>query len=111
MSFTSDVIEIVQSIPCGRVTTYGQVALLAGHPRAARVIAGIMTRYEDGLPWHRVINRHGFISIKRLDIPKEIQKGLLENEGVVVSPDFMVDLERYGWWGSENKYQKPRSCN
>lgn len=101
MNFREQVIAIVKQIPYGRVTTYGQIAVLAGHPRAARVIAGIMTRYEDELPWYRVINRHGYISIKRIDIPKSVQKGLLENEGVEVDSNFMVDLSEYGWWGDE----------
>lgn len=100
MSFKDQVIQVVLKIPSGKVTTYGTVATLAGMPRGARLIAGIMNAHgEESLPWQRVINRHGFISIKNFDHPKEEQKALLEDEGIEVSKDFMVDLERYGWWG------------
>lgn len=101
MSFKSEVIAIVKKVPKGKVVTYGTVAALAGMPRGARLVGGIMhftsTEDEDALPWYRVINRNGFISIKCLDHPKELQKKLLEQEGVVVSSDFMVDLKKYGW--------------
>jgi methylated-DNA-protein-cysteine methyltransferase related protein len=100
VNFRDKVIQIVQRIPEGRVTTYGTVATLAGTPRGARIVAGIMNAFgEDSLPWQRVINRHGFISIKNFNHPKEEQKALLEDEGIEVSEDFMVDLDRYGWWG------------
>lgn len=100
MSFKERVIRIVNQIPYGRVTTYGAVATLAGLPRAARLVGGILHQNGDKLPWHRVINRHGFISIKSLDHPKPLQKALLEQENIVVSKDFMVDLKKYGWFGN-----------
>ncbi len=58
---------------------------------------------EEGrdVPWHRVINRHGFISTKCLDHPKQLQKALLEGEGIEVSKAFMIDLEEYGWFGEK----------
>ena len=56
---------------------------------------------ELRLPWQRVINRHGFISTKCLDHPRELQKVILESEGIEVSADFIVDLEKYGWWGEK----------
>ncbi len=100
MNFKDKVIRIVKQIPYGKVTTYGTVATLAGLPRGARLIAGIMNAYgEDSLPWQRVINRHGFISIKNFDHPKAEQKAILESEGIEVSQDFMIDLDKYGWWG------------
>jgi methylated-DNA-protein-cysteine methyltransferase related protein len=102
MGFRDKVIELAKKIPKGRVTTYGTLATLAGIPRGARLVGGIMHFYGekgDTLPWHRVINRHGFISIKCLDHPKELQRALLQDEGIEVSADFMVDLSKYGWWG------------
>lgn len=101
MSFKDDVIEIVKKIPYGKVTTYGTVATLAGLPRGARLVGGLLHFKADGeeLAWQRIINRHGFISTKCLEHPKELQKVLLEQEGVEVSKDFMVDLDQYGWWG------------
>lgn len=101
MNFKDKVIEIVKKIPYGRVTTYGTVATLAGVPRGARLVAGILHLYErEDLPWQRIINRHGFISTKCLDYPKPLQKALLEEEGIAVSSDYMVDLKKYGWFGS-----------
>lgn len=102
-SFKQNVLQIVRQIPKGRVTTYGTIAALAGVPRGARLVGGVMhytsTGEDENLPWFRVINRQGFISIKCLDHPKQLQKTLLEQEGVEVSKDFVVDLQKYGWWG------------
>lgn len=101
MAFKDKVLRIVRQIPYGRVTNYGTVAVLAGLPRGARIVGGVLHYYMEEdleLPWHRVINRHGFISTKCLEHPKALQKTLLEREGVEVSKDFMVDLEKYGWW-------------
>ena len=98
MNFKEKVLEIVKKIPYGRVTTYGTVATLVGVPRGARLVGGVLHFNIDASPWHRVINRHGFISTKCLDHPKQLQKALLEQEGIEVSEDFMVDLEKYGWF-------------
>ncbi|MDD5415510.1 MAG: MGMT family protein [Candidatus Daviesbacteria bacterium] len=99
MNFKNRVIEIVNKIPYGKVTTYGTVATLAGIPRGGRLVGGILHFNIDSSPWHRVVNRHGFISTKCLDHPKELQKALLEQEGIEVSNDFMINLQKYGWWG------------
>lgn len=99
MNFKTKVIEIVNKIPSGHVTTYGTVAILAGLPRGARLVGGILHYQGDATPWHRVVNRHGFISTKCLDHPKKLQKALLEQEGVEVTGDFMINLEKYGWFG------------
>lgn len=99
MNFKDRVIEIVKKIPYGRVTNYGTVATLAGVPRGARLVGGILHFNREEVPWQRVINRHGFISTKCLDHPKQLQKALLEQEGIEVSRDFMINLHKYGWWG------------
>jgi methylated-DNA-protein-cysteine methyltransferase related protein len=96
MPFKDRVIEIVRKIPPGKVTTYGTIANLAGLPRGARLVGGLL-HFNEQLPWQRVINRHGFISTKCLEHPKELQKVLLEQEGIEVSKDFMIDLKKYGW--------------
>ncbi len=64
-TFPQRVWHIVASIPEGYVTTYGDVARLAGSPRAARQVGGVLRRLPEGstLPWHRVVNRHGDISL------------------------------------------------
>ncbi len=99
MNFKNRVIEIVKTIPYGRVTTYGTVAALAGIPRGARLVGGILHYYMEDheIPWHRVINRHGFISTKCLEHPKTLQKKLLEEEGIGVSSGFMINLDKYLW--------------
>lgn len=66
-SFPQRVWQIVAAIPEGYVTTYGDVAKLAGSPRAARQVGGVLKRLPEGstLPWHRVVNRHGTILANR----------------------------------------------
>lgn len=96
--FKEKVIKIVKQIPFGKVTTYGTVALLAGLPRGARLVGWVLHFNEEGIPWHRVINRHGFISTKCLEHPKQLQKALLKQEGIEVSDDLIVNLKKYGWW-------------
>lgn len=99
MNFKDRVLEIVRKIPYGKVTTYGTIATLAGIPRGGRLVGGVLHFNIDDAPWYRVVNRHGFISTKCLDHPKKLQKSLLEEEGIEVSSDFVVNLERYGWFG------------
>ncbi|MBI2022625.1 MGMT family protein [Candidatus Daviesbacteria bacterium] len=101
-SFTDKVIQIIKSIPHGKVTNYGTVATLAGAPRRAREVGYILHTFTKkyNLPWQRVINRDGYLSIRGGDVNmKALQKKLLEEEGIEVSKDFMVDLDKYGWFG------------
>lgn len=104
MNFTEKVIQIIKKIPYGRVTNYATVATLAGEPRRARevgyILHGMSKKYD--LPWQRVVNKKGYISIRGGDVDmKNLQKSLLEQEGVEVSQDFMIDLEKYGWFGEK----------
>lgn len=101
--FKEKVLLIVNSIPKGQVTTYGTIATLAGIPRGARLVGGILHFKGEKTPWHRIVNRNGFISTKCLDHPKQLQKVLLEQEGIEVTADFMINLEKYGWWGKDQK--------
>lgn len=84
-SFPQRVWQIVAAIPEGYVTTYGDVAKLAGSPRAARQVGGVLKRLPEGstLPWHRVVNRHGTISLTGPDLQR--QRQALLAEGVMVS--------------------------
>ena len=99
--FKTKVIYITKHIPHGKVTTYGTVSTLAGVPRAARMVGGILHFYSDefNLPWQRVINRQGFISTRCENHLRDEQKELLQMEGIEVNDDFMINLEKYGWWG------------
>ncbi len=112
LSFKDKVIRITQSIPRGMVTTYGTIAVLAGIPRGARMVGGILHYAIDelGLPWQRVVNRHGFISTKCLEHPRELQVVLLKEEGIEVPDDLIVDLDKYGWFGDDGE-KLPRKSN
>ena len=94
-SFRDRVIAVVRAIPEGYVATYGQVAALAGKPRAARVIGGILRSAPDEVPWHRVVNAQGGISTYRIGAG-ELQEALLAAEGVDVS-DRTIDLSVHRW--------------
>ena len=95
-AFTQKAIMVIQSIPEGKVMTYGQIAAHAGSPRGARQVARLLhsmsAKYE--LPWHRVINAQGKISFQDRD-NRLFQTGLLQDEGVEVSGSGTVDLKRY----------------
>jgi len=96
--FTKSVIEIIQRIPQGKVCTYGLIALMAGHPRGARQVTRIlhtMSRKYD-LPWHRVINARGCISLAKYGGYEE-QKARLELEGVAFDEQDRIDLDRFLW--------------
>jgi methylated-DNA-protein-cysteine methyltransferase related protein len=103
-SFKDLVIKIIKDIPYGCVTTYGTVATLAGSPRGAREVGYLLHSLTEkhNLPWQRVINKKGYISIRGEDVNmKNLQKKLLQEEGVEVTEEFMIDLEKYGWSGSQ----------
>lgn len=90
--FTLEVVQVIRSIPSGRVMTYGQVARLAGNPRAARQVARILhslSRTEQ-LPWHRVLNAKGEISLEG-----DEQHLALEAEGIVFERRGKLSLARY----------------
>ena len=96
-TFPQRVYQIVAAIPPGSVTTYGEVARLAGSPRAARQVGSVLKRLPEGsqLPWHRVVNRHGAISLTGPDLQR--QRQALLSEGVDVSGSGQIDMQRYRW--------------
>ncbi len=95
--FKEKVIEVVNLIPFGKVMSYGQVALYVGMPRAARQVGWILNGMEEKtpVPWWRVVNNKGRISIKGSRYDAVDQKVLLEKEGVVISEDLTFDIENY----------------
>ncbi len=98
LPFTRKVINIISAIPPGKVMTYGGIAALAGKPNGARQVSRLlhtMSRKHD-LPWHRVINAKGEISLKPSN-GYELQKALLESEGVSFSLQSKVDLKTCLW--------------
>ena len=96
-SFQQRVWHIVAAIPPGNVATYGDIARLAGSPRAARQVGGVLRRLPAGsqLPWHRVINRHGTLSLQGDDLLR--QRDALAAEGIEISDDGRVALDVYRW--------------
>jgi len=86
---------VVRRIPSGRVATYGQVAELAGLEGRARQVGYALHHSPPGVPWHRVINARGFISARAASDWGELQRKLLEAEGIEFDLEGRVDLEKY----------------
>lgn len=88
----------IKRIPRGRVATYGQIAAMAGNPRGARQVVRVLhaSSTKDKLPWHRVINRTGRISLPS-GSGYELQRAMLADEGVAFGLNDRVDLDRFGW--------------
>ncbi|MCC3702193.1 MGMT family protein [Rouxiella badensis] len=95
-NFRQRVFQILAAIPEGQVTTYGDVAKLAGSPRAARQVGGVLKKLPEGstLPWYRVVNRHGEISLQGEDFKR--QRQALLAEGIIFQKG-KIDLLKYGW--------------
>ena len=91
--FYSQVYAIVERVPRGKVISYGQIALLLGRPRSARVVGWAMRCCPEHLPWQRVVKVDGTVAG---GMHADIRKGLLEAEGVIFLPDGRVDMELYG---------------
>ncbi|ANS77313.1 DNA methyltransferase [Paenibacillus yonginensis] len=94
MPFTQQVISIIKQIPEGRVMTYGQIAALAGSPRAARQVVRILhsSSRKHQLPWHRVVNAKGEIGLQDEE-SRFMQRMMLEQEGVEFGLGERINLE------------------
>jgi len=101
ISFRDKVYQLVADIPEGRVMTYGQVAALCGHPRAARVVGQVAHFGPLDLPWHRVVNRHGGLARGYTGGGREAQKEYLEAEGIHIQDNYTVDVDNLVWWPDE----------
>ena len=98
-SFFARVYEIVSQIPEGKVATYGQIALLLGHPRSARIVGWAMGTAPDylNLPCHRVVNRLGQMAPDHVFGSSEAQKAILIAEGVTFKENGSIDLKKHLW--------------
>ncbi|GEM_PF-667446 len=95
------ILEIVKNVPYGKVSTYGQIASIVGISDARKVGFALSSLKEgQQVPWHRIVNAAGKISLKD-PLSAEYQKKLLEAEGVVFREDDSVDLSRYLWQDPE----------
>ena len=90
--------QTIKRIPSGCVATYGQIAAEAGAPRRARLVGQVLKKLPAGskVPWYRIINAQGLISFPEGSEAWRLQKGYLEEEGVVFSKG-RVDLDKYRW--------------
>lgn len=95
--FLAQIFYVIDRIPEGSITTYGEVARMAGFPGYARHVGKALSRLPEGskLPWHRVINSQGRISLQGDDLLRQKEK--LVAEGITVSPQGKVNLRQYRW--------------
>jgi len=104
--FAHAVYALVREVPRGTVVTYGQVAAILGHPRAARAVGTALSNLPKALarivPWQRVINAGGGISIRGDLLRPDLQRQLLELEGIAFRGGH-VDLKRYRWSGPKRE--------
>jgi methylated-DNA-protein-cysteine methyltransferase-like protein len=84
-----EVYRLMSELPSDKVTTYGDLAAMAGSPRAARIVGGIANQGPEELPWHRLVNAKGGVAT---GFPggQEVQKQLLERDGILLDDDYQV---------------------
>lgn len=87
--FKRKVEELIAEVPSGKVTTYGDLAALAGHPYAARIVGGMAHYGNQDLPWHRLVNRFGGLASGYYG-GRKTQQQHLEAEQITCT-DFIVD--------------------
>lgn len=91
------VYDLMRQLPTDKVTTYGDLAAMAGSPRAARVVGGIANQGPEELPWHRLVNSRGAVAI---GFPggQVVQKQLLESDGIVLDDEYcVIDFGERRW--------------
>lgn len=98
-NFFENVYKIVQQIPYGRVTSYGAIAKALGSAKSARMVGWAMnaSHNRDDIPAHRVVNRKGMLSGKHHFEGTNLMQQLLENEGIRVVDNHIVDFEKFFW--------------
>jgi methylated-DNA-protein-cysteine methyltransferase-like protein len=98
---------MVRRVPRGKVTTYGRIAALVGGC-TARMVGYAMAALKRGsppdVPWQRVINAQGKISVHGDGIGNAMQRAILEEEGVEFDKNDRVDFSRFGWSGPDEPY-------
>ena len=100
MSVTNEQIySIVNRIPEGRVTSYGQIARLVGNPRGARQVGYALSALPDDqiVPWHRVVNAEGQISQRAKAGYEDFQRYLLEDEGIIFNQNGSISMSQFQW--------------
>lgn len=108
LSFKEKVYNAVKTIPHGTVASYGQIALMIGIPRAARQVGWVLAQVteEQQIPWWRIINNKGYISIKNNEYSTIEQKKKLKNENIKVTEDFQIDIKKYRYTITQQDIEK-----
>jgi methylated-DNA-protein-cysteine methyltransferase-like protein len=100
--FRDAVVGLMNQVPTGKVTTYGDVAAYAGNPAAARIVGGVAHYGPEATPWHRLVNYKGGLA-SGYPGGREVQRQLLEHEGVVCSDDYyVIDFNLHRWRRDES---------
>lgn len=95
-NFRTKVKDLMSQVPDGQVTTYGDLAAIAGHAYAARAV-GVMAHYGDiDLPWHRLVNRFGGLA-SGFHGGRKVQAQLLAQEGVTCTNHIVDNFEEIRW--------------
>ena len=95
MSAWEEVYRMVRRIPRGRVMSYGQIADLLRRPLSARAVGWAMNQCPGDVPWQRVVNAAGGISTEHLHEPPDLQRRLVESEGVRFGANGTLSMARY----------------
>lgn len=94
--FRQEIERLLKTVPVGRVTTYGDLASVSGHPGAARLVGGVAHFGGDELPWHRIVNRFGGLA-SGYPGGREVQARLLAQEGVEIHDYVVVGFADLRW--------------
>ncbi|WP_439553654.1 MGMT family protein [Flavobacterium macrobrachii] len=99
-NFFERVYEVVRQIPEGKVTSYGAIAKALGAARSARMVGWAMNASHniEDVPAHRVVNRNGLLSGKHHFEGTNLMQQLLENEGIEIVDNQIVDFEKHFWF-------------
>lgn len=98
-SLRRSILSAVRKIPRGKVATYGQIAALVNRPRNARQVGTVLSSLcsDSNIPWHRVVNAQGYISSRNSPASEDLQRILLEGEGVELTENGHIVLTDFQW--------------
>ena len=104
LDFFQRVYIVVKKIPYGKVTSYGAIANYLGSPQSSRVVGWAMSNSHSNndIPAHRVVNRKGMLTGKHHFPGSNLMEELLQNEGIKIKNNIIVDFENLFWDPSEN---------
>jgi methylated-DNA-protein-cysteine methyltransferase-like protein len=98
--------SVIKAIPQGMVATYGQIAALAGNPRGARTVVWALHSSQGlDLPCHRVVSKGGALAPGHIFGGQDVQRALLESEGVTFKTDCTIDMDRHQWRPEEHSIE------